>query len=60
MKLERLAIVGVFAAILTSCMTAKQYTYFNDMVVNDSYPIRERPEIKPSGNVRRSSCSPGT
>ncbi len=46
MKLERLAIVGVFAAILTSCMTAKQYTYFNDMVVNDSYPIRERPEIK--------------
>lgn len=45
MKLERLAIVGIFAAILTSCMTAKQVTYFNDMVVNNSYPVKQRPEI---------------
>lgn len=45
MKINRLAIFAILIASLTSCMTARQVTYFNDMVVNDSYPVKEKPEI---------------
>lgn len=45
MKLNRLAFWCLLAAALSSCMSAKQMTYFNDMVVNDSYPVKQKPEI---------------
>ena len=60
MKVERIGIWCLLAVALSSCMTAKQMTYFNDMVVNDSYPVQKRPDLvlQPGDIVNISvSCS---